>query len=59
MNVTQQWLEKKVKELNEWLQNNQGDFDVITDYNITVKSRNYYVNKLIELEENQLDTIKV
>lgn len=52
--VSKQWLENKVKELNDWLFENDKD-------NKSYKKhiRNYYVNKLIELEENQLETIKV
>jgi hypothetical protein len=58
MIVTKQWLEKKVKELNDCLLDNEKkDFFVV--YSNEKKKRNYYVEKLIELETNQLQTIKV
>lgn len=46
-----------MNDLNNWLKEN------ITlsglEYSKKERERNYYVNKLIELEENQLQTIKV
>lgn len=55
MVVSKQWLEAKIKTLNEWLFENENH----TDYVRLKSSRDYYVNKLIELEENQVLTIKV
>jgi len=55
MKVSKQWLENKIKELNDWLFNNENH----KEYNQNKNARGYYVNKLIELEENQLETIKV
>lgn len=52
--VSKQWLENKIKELNDWLFENDKEG---RSYKRHI--RNYYVNKLIELEENQLKTIKV
>lgn len=57
MKVSKQWLEKKVKDLNEWLTTNSAGIHF--EYAPKKQSRDYYVNKLIELEENQLETIKV
>lgn len=57
MKVTQQWLENKIKELNDWLFANEKGIHF--EYAPKKQSRDYYVNKLIELEENQLKTIIV
>lgn len=57
MKVSQQWLESKIKELNDWLIANEKGIHF--EYAHKKRSRDYYVNKLIELEENQLKTIKV
>ena len=57
MTVTKQWLENKIKELNDWLfENEKGNH---FEYAPNKHKRDYYVRKLIELEENQLGTIKV
>lgn len=55
MKVSQQWLESKIKELNDWLFVNENH----KEYTQNKQARDYYVNKLIELEANQLKTIKV
>ncbi|MBL7868852.1 MAG: hypothetical protein JNM71_12630 [Flavobacterium lindanitolerans] len=47
-------LEAKIFNLNEWLYANEGD----KEYKKTEFARDYYVNKLIELEENKLKTIR-
>lgn len=57
MKVTQQWLENKIKELNDWLFANEKGTP--HEYERQKRNRDYYVNKLIELEENQQQTIKV
>ena len=57
MTVTKQWLENKIKELNDWLfENEKGNH---FEYAPNKHKRDYYVRKLIELEENQLGTIRV
>lgn len=57
MNVSKEWLEKKIKTLNEWLtENSKG---IHFEFAPNKHKRDYYVNKLIELEENQMKTIKV
>ena len=57
MTVTKQWLENKIKELNDWIfENEKGNH---FEYAPNKHKRDYYVRKLIELEENQLGTIKV
>ena len=57
MKVSKQWLENKIKELNDWLKL----YEKINhcDYALNLRDRNYYVNKLIELEENNLETIEL
>lgn len=55
MKVTQQWLENRIKELNDWLFTNENHHNHL-DIELT---RNHYVRQLIELEENQQQTIKV
>lgn len=57
MKVTKQWLENRVKNLNDWLQMNSKGIHF--EYAPTKQKRDYYVNKLIELEEKQLKTIKI
>ena len=57
MKVTKQWLEAKIKTLNEWLQSNPTTH---FEYAPATQKRNYYVAKLIALEENEnLETIKI
>lgn len=56
MTVSSYWLNNKINELNDWLQcNHKTHFD----YANKKHNRDYYVNKLIELEENGLDNIKL
>jgi hypothetical protein len=57
MKVSQEWLGIKIKELNDWLFVNEKATPL--EYTQNKNARDYYVNKLIELEENQLETIKV
>jgi hypothetical protein len=57
MAVTKQWLENKIKELNEWLFDNENGKH--SEYALNKYKRDYYVTKLIELEENQMTNIKV
>jgi hypothetical protein len=57
MKVTQHWLETKIAALNAWLFANEKGIHF--EYASNKQKRDYYVNKLIELEENQLETIKV
>ncbi len=56
MKVTQQWLERRIKNQNEWLQSNGLKH---FEYPQNKQKRDYYVAKLIELEENELETIKI
>ncbi|WP_165764218.1 hypothetical protein [Flavobacterium oreochromis] len=58
MNVSKEWLEAKIKELNDWLLKNE-NHPFFLEYAIEKQKRNYYVGKLIELEENELEIIKV
>lgn len=55
MKVNKIFLERKVAQLNQWLQDNPKH----NMYKLKENNRNYYVNKLIELEENKLETIKI
>lgn len=56
MKKNKHWLERKISELNKWLMNhNEAHFE----YKQKLHNRNYYVNKLIELEENNLKTVKI
>ena len=57
MTVTKQLLENKIKELNDWLFDNEKGNHF--EYAPNKHKRDYYVRKLIELEENQMTTIKV
>lgn len=57
MTVSKQWLENKIKDLNEWLFDNEKGNN--SDYTLHKHRRDYYVRKLIELEENQMKTIKI
>ncbi|WP_268846777.1 hypothetical protein [Flavobacterium aestivum] len=57
MIATKDWLETKVQELNEW---------IITHENIKhpqlnekIQNRNYYVNKLVEMDETGIEKIKI
>lgn len=57
MKVTKQWLEARIKTLNDWLQSNPATH---FEYTQSTQKRNCYVAKLIELEENEnLETIKI
>jgi hypothetical protein len=57
MKVSKQWLETKIAALNEWLlANEKGNH---FEYAPNKHKRDYYVSKLIELEENQLTSIKI
>lgn len=57
MKVSKQWLEAKIKELNDWLIANEKGIHF--EYANKKRSRDYYVNKLIELEEKRMEAIKV
>lgn len=56
MKVSSYWLNNKINELNEWLQFNS---ETHLHYAEKKQNRDYYVSKLIELEENELKNIKV
>lgn len=54
-------LEAKIKNLNDWLTAHEPlkDEDFYRDdYKLKTHARDYYVNKLIELQESSLKTIK-
>jgi hypothetical protein len=57
MIVSKQWLEAKVKELNDWLKEHEKG--VHFEYAQKKQNRDYYVGKLIELEESGIQKIKV
>lgn len=55
--VNKDWLDSQIKELNLWLHNNSGaDKEEIR---IKKHNRDYYVAKLIELEENEFKMIEI
>jgi len=54
--VNKDWLENQIKELNHWLFQNSTDR---IEYKEKEHNRNYYVNKLIELEENGFKMIQL
>lgn len=56
MKRDKQWLEQKVADLNNWIQQHP---ETHFEYRLKVQNRNYYVNKLIELEESNLKFIKI
>ena len=57
MRATKQFLENKIKELNDWIfENEKGNH---FEYAPNKHKRDYYVRKLIELEENQLKAIEI
>lgn len=57
MTVTKDWLEAKIKDLNEWLlEYEKGNH---FEYAEKKHNRDYYVNQLIELEESGLEKIKI
>lgn len=57
MTVSQEFLEAKIADLNEWLlqHENENHFE----YAEKKHNRDYYVTKLIELHESGLDKIKL
>lgn len=56
MKASKTWLENKIADLNNWLfENDEKHFQ----YAQKKQNRDFYVNKLIELEENNLKEIKV
>lgn len=57
MKVTKQWLENKISELNNWLKKHEKGIHF--EYAQKLHNRNFYVKKLIELEENNLESIKI
>jgi len=55
MKVNKVYLERKISALNQWLEDNPNHHM----HRLKTNNRDYYVKKLIELEENELSTIKV
>jgi|GEM_PF-3580815 hypothetical protein len=56
MTVDKAWLENKIKELNDWLQS--AEATISPEYALKKRDRDYYVTRLIELEELGLTIIK-
>lgn len=56
MTVSREFIENKVKELNEWLQANKISHP---DYKQKTHNRNFYVDKLIEMDENGLEKVTI
>lgn len=56
MKVTKEWLEARIERENNWLKENSVHY---FDYRNSEHKRNYYVNKLIEMEENELLIINI
>lgn len=56
MKVSKEYIENKVKELNEWLQANKS---TDPDYKQKTHNRNFYVDKLIEMDENGLEKVTI
>jgi len=57
MRATKQFLENKIKELNDWIFENEKNQS--PEFKTNKHKRDYYVRKLIELEENQLKAIEI
>ncbi|SNA83208.1 conserved hypothetical protein [Flavobacterium psychrophilum] len=55
--MTKLQLENKVTELNNWLMENENTKHI--HYSQKQQNRNFYVRKLIELEESNLEMIRV
>lgn len=55
--VNAEWLENKIKELNDWLQSLGAESH--PEYILKKRDRDYFVARLIELEENGLTLIKI
>ena len=53
--VNKDWLDRRIYELNNWLFENP----VHEERRQKEHDRNFYVNKLIELEENKFNMIEV
>lgn len=56
MTVTKQYLEKKVQDNNEWLQNHSESHPM---YKLTEVNRNYYVKKLVEMDDLGVNQIEL
>ena len=56
MKVNKNWLSIKVEQLNDWLDSHSTKH---FEYRLKRQNRDYYVRKLIELEENHLESIAV
>jgi hypothetical protein len=54
--VNKDWLDRRIEELNDWLFENK---DNRKEYREKEHQRNYYVSKLIELEENNYKLIQL
>ena len=56
MTVNKEYLERKVSKLNEWMQSTPTTHFMFSQ---KVQNRNYYVGKIIQMDEQGLNTIKI
>lgn len=56
MTVTKQYLERKVRDITEWLQNHHESHKEHKKY---ISNRDYYVNKLVEMDELGINQIEL
>ncbi len=56
MTVTKQYLEREVRDITEWLQNHSESHRERKKY---ISNRDYYVNKLVEMDELGLEEAKL
>lgn len=57
MKVTKKWLENKIETLNNWLMENSKGIHF--EYAPNKQKRDYYVNKLLELQEKNIEKIAI
>jgi hypothetical protein len=55
--LSREFLEKRVAELNEWLRQHMSGLHL--EYAQKKQARDYYVRRLIEIEESGNDTVEV
>lgn len=56
MKVSRNFLEKRVAKINTWLLSTPESNHA---YKLEIQKRNYYVQKLCEMDNKQLETIKI
>ncbi|MEB3799832.1 hypothetical protein INQ45_01655 [Flavobacterium columnare] len=57
MTVTKDWIEAKVQELNDWIRIHENTNH--PQLNEKIQNRNYYVSKLVEMDELELENITI